>query len=180
MSKKPFSVEFFKLNFIRNRSLRFIVQSSIIAAIYITITLIIAPISSGLTQLRVSEALTLLPCFTPAAIPGLFVGCFLANLITGAFWLDIIFGSLATLMAATLTYFIYKYIKAPLNKWLAPLPPVMVNAFVVGWILFAVYDVGVPYWHCAISVGIGQFLACYAIGLPFMSLLEKHRAKIFK
>lgn len=180
MKKNFLKTEFFKLNFIKSRSLRFIVQSAIIAAIYITITLIIAPISSGLTQLRVSEALTLLPCFTPAAIPGLFVGCFLANLITGAFWLDIIFGSLATLVAAILTYFIYKYINAPLNKWLAPLPPVIVNAFVVGWILFAVYDVGVPYWQCAVSVGIGQFLACYALGLPFINLLEKHSAEIFR
>ena len=110
-----------------------------------------------------------------SAVPGLFIGCLLANLLTGAPIYDVLFGSLATLLAAYITYLLRK--RAP--KYLAPLPSVVVNALVVGALLVYVYDVGVSYWVAAGYVAIGQAIACFALGLPLMSLLTTYRAKLF-
>ncbi len=127
-------------------------------------------------QLRVSEALCVLPCFTGAAVPGLFVGCLLANLLTGAAIWDVIFGSLATLLAALATYVMHK---KGMNRWLLPLPSVLFNALIVGWLLSCVYMVGLPFGVCALYVGAGQAAACYALGMPLMKLLEKFGNRIF-
>jgi uncharacterized membrane protein len=114
--------------------LKFLIRAAVIAALYAAVTLLLAPISYGPLQFRVSEALTLLPMLTPAAIPGLFVGCLAANLLGGATALDIVFGSLATLGAAILTR---RLREKPL---IAALPPVLVNAFVVGAVLAYAYN----------------------------------------
>ncbi|MGE5613765.1 MAG: QueT transporter family protein, partial [Bacillota bacterium] len=106
----------------RGKHTRFIVEAAFIAAMYAALTILI-PGGSGQVQVRVSEALTVLPFFMPAAIPGLFAGCLLANIIVGVSLYDVIFGSLATLAAAFLTR------KMPV-KYLAPLPPVVINAVV--------------------------------------------------
>lgn len=148
----------------------FLVQASLIAAIYATITIALAPISYGQIQVRVAEALTILPAFTPAAIPGLFVGCIVANLYGGGGIIDIVFGSLATLVAAYLSY------KMP-EKWLIPLPPVIVNGIVVGYILNYLY--GLPLLITMGWVTIGQTVACYGFGYPLMTILEKYKDKIF-
>ena len=107
-----------------------------------------------------------LPYFTGAAIPGLFVGCLIANIIGGHGILDIIFGSLATLISA---YLVSKIS----NKYLVPLPPVIINALIVGMVLHLV--LGFPLYLTALMVGAGQLVACYGLGLPLLLILEKHR-----
>ena len=149
---------------------RFIVEAAIIAAMYAALTIII-PGGSGQIQVRVAEALTVLPFFTPAAIPGLFIGCVIANLFVGAGPYDIIFGSLATLVAAVLTY------KMP-KKWLAPLPPIIINAVVVAFVLN--YVVGAPLLITMGFVALGEIIACYVLGYPLLLLLDKQRDKIFR
>lgn len=159
----------------RKMNVRDLVRAAIIAAVYALLTIALAPISSGLIQCRVSEALSVLPYFTFSAVPGLFVGCLLANLLTGAPVYDVVFGSLATLLAAYITYFMRKRV----TKYLAPLPSVVVNALVVGALLVYVYDVGVSYWVAAGYVAVGQAIACFVIGLPLLSLLESYGSKLF-
>ena len=117
----------------------------------------------------------ILPYFTFSAVPGLFIGCLLANLLTGMAAYDVVFGSLATLLAAYLTYALRN--KVP--KYLAPMPSVVVNALVVGWLLTSIYGFEVSFWVAAGYVAIGQAIACFALGLPLMSLLERFRGKLF-
>ncbi|HWR23076.1 MAG TPA: QueT transporter family protein [Feifaniaceae bacterium] len=162
---------------------KYLIQGAMIAAIYFVLTYAVAPISSGLLQCRVSEALSILPFFTPAAVPGLFVGCLVANLImmftVGLLPLDVIFGSLATLIAAYLSYVISRKVPIKAARWLAPAPAVVVNALVVGWLLSDVYQVGVSYLVCALYVAAGQILACYVLGMPLLFLLERYKEKLF-
>lgn len=152
----------------------FITQAAIISALYVVLTYFISAINlaSGAVQFRISEALTILPVFTPAAIPGLFVGCLISNTITGCVILDIIFGSLATLLGALGTYGLRKL------PYLAPICPVISNAFIVPFILRYAYGLGDAYWYLVITVGIGQILSCYVLGLMLYNVLKKRR-KIF-
>ena len=145
-------------------------RAAMIGAIYALLTVIFAPISYGMIQVRISEMLMVLPFFTAAARPGLFVGCFIANIFGGQGILDIVFGSLATLLAAYL-------VSITSNKYLVPLPPVIINAIIVGWVLHVV--LGFPFYLTALWVGLGQLLACYGLGLPLLLLLERYRY-IFK
>ena len=156
-------------------TVRDLAQGAIIAAVYALLTMFLAPISSGLIQCRVSEAMSVLPYFTFSAVPGLFIGCVIANLLTGMAAYDVIFGSLATLLAAYITY----WMRNRVSKYLAPLPSVVVNALVVGWLLTYVYQVGVTFWVAAGYVAIGQAIACFALGIPLMKLLERFRGKLF-
>lgn len=160
----------------KKMSVRSLVRAAIIAAVYALLTIALAPISSGLIQCRVAEAMSVLPYFTFSAVPGLFIGCLLANLLVGAPIYDVVFGSLATLLAAYITYLLRK--RAP--KYLAPLPSVVVNALVVGALLVYVYDIGVSYWIAAGYVAIGQAIACFVIGLPLLSLIESYGKKLFE
>lgn len=157
------------------RNIRFLVQASLIAAIYTALCLILHPISFGFggIELRVSEALTLMPVLMPAAIPGLFIGCLLANLLGGATLLDVIFGSLTTLAAAMLTR------KCRNKPVLAAFWPVILNAVVIGSLLRYAYGVAMPLWLCMLSIGAGQAVACYGIGLPVMRMMERLPAKYF-
>ena len=146
------------------------VQAALIGAIYATITIAFAPISYGQLQVRISEALTILPFFTPAAIPGLFIGCIVANIYGGQGMIDIVLGSMATLIAAFLSH------RMP-RKWMVPIPPIVVNAIVVGFILNYLYQVPLPVamgW-----VGLGQLIACYLLGYPLMLVLEKYKTVLF-
>lgn len=150
---------------------RFMAEAGIIAAFYFVLTIVNAAFSYGQIQVRISEALCVLPFFTPAAVPGLFIGCFFANLAGSTLGIfDIIFGSLATLFAAFLTY----HIK---NKWLLPLPSVLINAFVVGALLY--FLIGELFWESVLFVGAGQAIACYALGMPLFFLLNRHKTKLF-
>lgn len=142
-----------------------IVRVAIIAALYAVITILLAPISYGLVQVRVSEALTILPFIFPESVIGLFLGCLIANVYGGFGLIDIVFGSLATLIAAYLT-------RLMPNMWLAPLPPVLVNAVIVGFILK--YVLGAPLLLSMVYVAVGQVLSCYFLGLPLLYLLKKY------
>lgn len=151
-------------NLSRGTDVRSIVQGGVIAALYIVLTALFAPISFGEVQLRISEALTLLPVISPVSIPGLFLGCFLSNLLFGRPWEDVIFGSLATLIAAVLTR------KLRRNIWLAAGMPVVVNAVVIGLMLSLLY--GLPLFLTMLTVGLGQAIVCYVLGIPLVNLLR--------
>ncbi len=148
-----------------------LVRAAVIAALYCALTLVLAPLSFGPVQLRVSEALTLLPILFAEAVPGLFIGCFLSNLLGAYGLIDAVVGSLATLIAAMMTY------RLRGNKWLAALPPVLVNAVVIGVMLFAVADA--PFAPTMLYIGVGQAAACYALGIPLLPLVERLRNQLF-
>lgn len=158
----------------RSRKTRLMVQAALIAALYAALTLVamatpVGALFFGQIQVRIPEALTILPFFTPAAIPGLFIGCLVSNLVGATAGLgcgiwDVIFGSLATLLAAWLSS------KMP-RQWLVPLPPVIVNAMVVGTMLHLV--AGLPWAWTMLTVGLGQAVACYGLGYPLLILLAR-------
>ncbi len=151
-------------------STKYLTNSAIIAAVYVALTLLLAPISFGAVQLRVAEALTVLPMLTPAAIPGLFAGCLIANIYTGSM-IDIVFGSLATLLAAVMTY------RTRDRVWLAPFFPVIINAVVVGGYIGLYFTDDFPVLLTMVLVGAGQLAACYGIGLPLYRLMKKMKIK---
>ncbi|MBE5784315.1 MAG: QueT transporter family protein [Clostridiales bacterium] len=157
---------------------RTLVQSALIGALYAVVTMACAPISFSLVQVRVSEALTVLPYLTPTAVPGLFIGCVAANFLCGAPLYDVIFGSLATLLGALLTYLVRRQ---GLSKWLAPLPPVLANALIVGALMKYVYMPGeIGFLAATAYVAAGQLIACYGLGMPLLAVVEKYKERIFK
>lgn len=155
-----------------SKKVNHLVLSSLIAALYAVLTISMAPMGYGQFQLRVAEAMTILPFFSYFPIPGLFIGCIIANLASGFGIVDIVFGSLATLLAGIATYYIGKS-NLPYKKILAPLPPVIINALVVGAILK--YTANLPFIPSVISVGIGEALSCYLLGLMLLSLIERNK-----
>ena len=151
-------------------------QAAVIAALYAALTILASAIPTvgafmfGPIQVRIAEALTILPYFTTAAIPGLAVGCLISNIVGAAFGLgggilDVIFGTLATLLAAWLSSRVKK-------SWLAPLPPVVLNAFIVAGVL--AFTSQMPYWPWVLSIGAGQAVACYGLGYPLLLLLRRY------
>lgn len=160
----------------KNRTkVTFLVQAAAIAAVYVVLTLIFAPISFGEVQVRISEALTVLPYFTPAAVPGLFVGCIIANLFGGAIPMDILFGSIATLIGALGTRALCKK-----NKFLAPLPPIIANTLMVPFVLFYGYGINLPIPFMMLTVGAGEVLSCGVIGMVVLGALNNYRTVIFR
>ena len=153
----------------------FIAQAAMIAAIYVVLTLVFAPFSYGEVQVRLSEALTILPVFTPAAIPGLFIGCLLGNILGGCIVPDIIFGSIATLIGAFGTYLLRGK-----NRFLAPLPPIIANMLIVPFILKYGYQVPLPIPLMMLTVGIGEVISCGVLGTVIRIALEKYRHILFK
>ena len=151
-----------------------LVQAAMIAALYVVLTYIANAmgLASSAIQIRFSEALTILPYFTPAAIPGLFVGCFLSNILTGCAIPDIIFGSIATLIGALLTRRLRKC------KWLAPVPPILANTLIVPFVLLYAYGIQ-PLWLSFITVGIGEVISCGVLGMLLLIVLEKYRGSLF-
>ncbi len=140
-----------------------------IAAIYVVLNIIFASISYGPVQVRIAEALTVLPFIDPSAIIGLFVGCILANILGPVGMVDIIGGSFCTLVAAYLT-------SKMKNPKLAPLPPVLINAFGVSIYLHLLFDL--PYWITVLYIGIGEVIACYILGYPLLILLIKNKKRL--
>ena len=157
----------------KDNKVRFLAQGAMIAAVYVALTVVFAPISFSEIQVRVAEALTILPVFTPAAIPGLFIGCLIGNIAGGALVPDIIFGSLATLIGAFGTW---KLRRA--HPFLAPVPPILANTVIVPFVLFYGYGVNIPIPLQMLTVGLGEVLSCGVIGLIFLLALEKYRDKI--
>jgi uncharacterized membrane protein len=146
-------------------------KAGLIAAAYALLSLVFYPLSFGVYQVRVAEALTVLPFLTPAAVPGLFVGCVLANLFGGMGWQDVVFGSLLTLLAASLTMLTARLRRFRFAWLLAPLPPVLINAFGVS--LYLAPLIGVSYWFAVQMIGIGQLASCYFLGVPLLRVLQK-------
>lgn len=160
----------------KNKKVMYLTQAAMIAALYVVLTQLahVFGLDSQAIQLRFSEALTILPFFTPAAIPGLFVGCILANFFAGCLPWDIVFGSFATLCGALGTYILRK------RKWLAPFPPIIANTLIVPFVLAYVYHAEgtIPYFM--LTVGIGEILSCGVLGMAFLFSLEKHGKNLFK
>ncbi|MDO4321270.1 MAG: QueT transporter family protein [Lachnospiraceae bacterium] len=158
----------------KDKKVLFLVQGAAIAAIYVVLTMVFAPFSFGEIQIRVSEALTVLPYFTPAAIPGLFIGCLIGNTLGGAIPVDIVFGSLATLIAAVCTYLLRSH------RYLAPVPPIVANALIVPFVLRYGYGVPLPIPFMMLTVGIGEVASCGVMGMIVLLALERYRGVIFK
>ena len=156
-------------------SVQFVAQAAVIAAIYVVLTLLFAPFSYGEVQVRLSEALTILPVFTPAAVPGLFVGCLLSNILGGCIVPDIIFASLATLTGAVFTYLLRNQ-----SRFLAPLPPILANALIVPFVLRFGYQVPLPIPFMMLTVGIGEVISCGVFGMILYAALYRYKNLIFK
>lgn len=168
-------------------SVKTLVQAAMIAAVYVVLTLLANAfgLANHAIQVRFSEALTILPFFTPAAVPGLFVGCILSNVLTGCLPLDVVFGSLATLFGALGTYLVGKIsngiVKQNVSarKLLAPLPPILANTLIVPFILAYVYQFEGSVFYFMLTVGIGEVISCGILGLILLFSLEKYRNILF-
>ena len=158
----------------RDKKVLFMVQAAAIAAIYVVLTVVFATLSFGEVQIRFAEGLTILPYFTPAAIPGLFIGCVIGNFMGGAIPVDIICGSLATLAGALLSYALRKH------KFLVPLPPIIANTLVVPFVLFYGYGVNLPIPFMILTVGVGEVVSCGVIGLILLFALDRYKGVIFR
>ena len=155
----------------RSRAL-WLAKGGMIAALYIVLTVIFAPISFGAMQVRVAEALTVLPLFTSAAVPGLFLGCIIGNLSGGAVILDVIFGSIATLIGAIFAYILR------FNRWLVPIPTILSNGFIIPFVLRHGYGVELPYFVLVLYVAAGEVIGCYVLGELLATALLK-RPQLF-
>ena len=157
----------------KDKKVTFLVQAAAIAAVYVVLTLVFAPWSFGEVQVRISEALTILPFFTPAAVPGLFVGCLIANILGGCILPDIIFGSLATLIGAVFSWLLRK------NKYLVPVPPIAANTLIVPFVLRYGYGVNLPIPFMMLTVGAGEIISCGVLGMIFLFALERYGNTLF-
>ena len=158
----------------QKKNIQFLTQAAMIAAIYVVLTFVANAfgLANYAVQVRFSEALTILPIFTPAGIPGLFIGCLISNILTGCAIPDIIFGSLATLIGAFGT----RALKS--NRFLTVLPPIAANAIIVPLILKYAYGLE-PLWFSFFSVTAGEIISCGVLGLLLAFALNKYRKQIF-
>lgn len=184
----------------KSKKVLFLTQAAMIAALYVVLTELsnVFGLASYAVQIRFSEALTILPFFTPAAIPGLFVGCIISNLLVSANVFDILFGSLATLLGALGTYGIKKLFtkKHPVSNhvqsqfveskksnktavWLAPIPPIVSNTIIIPLVLKYAYGIE-PLWFSFITVFAGEFISCGIMGIFLLIFLKKYQRHIFK
>ena len=152
----------------------FLVQGALIAALYVALTMMFAPISFGPVQFRISEALCILPFFTPAAIPGLFLGCLISDLLGTAVIMDVICGSLATLIGAVGSYWLRQH------KYLVCLPPILANTLIIPWVLRYAYGSTDLVPFMMLTVGIGEVLAIGVLGNGLLALLERYKYVIFR
>ena len=152
----------------------FLTQAAMIAAFYVVLTIVFQAISFGQVQVRIAEALTILPAFTPAAIPGLFIGCLISNMIGSAALWDILFGSLATLLGAVFTYLFRKK-----KAFLIVLPPIISNSLIIPLILRYTYGINLPLYFLIGSIAIGEVLSCGVLGMILFAALQKNKHKIF-
>lgn len=156
------------------KTVYFLAYAAVIAAIYVVLTVMFAPIAFGPVQFRLSEALCILPFFTPAAVPGVFVGCFLSNLLCGAAPLDVVFGSLATLIGAIGSYALRN------RKWMVCVPPILSNTVIIPWVLRYAYGSVDLIPFAMVTVGIGETLAIGVLGNLLLITLERYNGLVFK
>ena len=157
----------------KSKKLLFICQAAVIAALYVVLTYVFSAFASGVIQVRVSEALTILPAFTPAAIPGLVIGCLLSNTLTGCVLLDIIFGSVATLIGALGSYALRRH------TWLVPIPPIVSNMIIVPFVLRFAYGATDAFPFMIATVGAGEIISCYLLGMILYGALKKMNHTLF-
>lgn len=169
----------------KNKKALYLTQAAMIAALYVVLTMAANAfgLASGSIQVRFSEALTVLPFLTPAAVPGLFIGCLAANLATGAMLPDIVFGSLATLLGAVGTFLLGRAAgkhsaKKTLFAWLSPLPPIVANALIIPPVLKYAYGI-IPMWFSAVTVTIGEIISCGIFGIILLFALKKYKNQLF-
>ena len=163
----------------RNRKkerLLFVCQGGLIAALYTVLTVFVGAfgLANGAIQFRISEALCVLPFFTPAAIPGLAVGCLLSNLLLSAIWQDVVFGTLATLLGALGAYLLRRF------WFLTPLPTVLANTLIIPPVLAYGYhaEAGVPF--LMLTVGVGEILSAYVLGIVLLRAIKPYGDRIFR
>ncbi len=159
----------------KKNNVLFLTHAAMIAALYVSLTFVsnALGLASGAIQIRISEALTILPYFTPAAVPGLFIGCLISNFLTGCALWDVIFGSLATLLAAIGTRLLCRW------KWITPIPPIAANTIIVPFVLNYVYEIPGGISYLMLTVGIGEVISCGVLGLLLLSVLAKYRSRLF-
>lgn len=158
----------------RKTKVNFIVQAAVIAALYVVFTFVSAAfgMSSGIIQCRLSEAMSILPAFLPAAIPGLFIGCMISNITTGAVIYDVIFGSIATLIGAVVTYFIGKKSKSiPLYT----VPTIISNTVIIPFVLRYAYGAEDAFWFMVLTVFAGELISAGILGSLLGFALKKRR-----
>ncbi|WP_034443969.1 QueT transporter family protein [Butyrivibrio sp. AE2032] len=162
------------MNKTSNRTL-YIVHAAVIAALYVVLTAIAAgfDLASGAIQVRFSECLTILPYFTNAAVPGVTLGCLIANIVTGSAMPDVIFGTLATLVGAVGSYLLRK------NRFLVSIPPVLANAIIIPFVLKYAYGIEGSFFFFALTVGAGEIITCVIFGQILISALKPIQGKIF-
>ena len=156
------------------RSSKFIAHSAIIAALYVVLTYFANALglANGAIQVRFSESLTVLPVFTPAAIPGLFLGCLISNILSGCIFWDVVFGSLATLLGAIFTRILKNY------KKIACIPPILSNTIIIPFVLKFAYGLPAGIGYFILTVGIGEIISCGILGMILLFYLEKHKNAI--
>ena len=167
------------LNLCAMKQSNFMTTTGLIAGLYAALTIFLAPISFGPLQIRVAEALTVLPYLMPQAIWGLWIGCMVANIYGGLGPIDIFGGSFITLLAAGTTYFLQRFDKPVL----APLPPVLWNAFgVSAYLHLLIVPPKISFWRLSqlspyflfvILIGLGELVACYGLGYPLLLVLKQ-------
>ncbi len=153
----------------KNSPVKTVAYGGVIAALYVVLTLLINAmgLANGAIQVRISEALTILPVFTAAAVPGVTLGCVLANVLTGCALWDVVFGSLATLLGALGTRMLRN---RPLLAWI---PPVISNMIIVPVVLQKVYGVPETFWYLMATVGAGEVISCGVLGLLLYFALKR-------
>ena len=158
------------------KHVRFLCEAALIAAIYVILTYFCAAVgmSSGAIQLRLSEALCIFGLFTPAALPGVALGCFMANLLTGCALWDIVFGSLASLIGMIGVIALKKF------PYLAPVPYALANMIIVPFVVKLVYGAPEALPLIFLTVGIGEIISVFGFGIPLYLVLKKHKNVIFK
>ena len=157
----------------QRRNTLLVCQAGIIAALYVALTYVFAPISFGAVQVRIAEALTILPILTPAAIPGVTIGCLLGNILGGGIPMDIIFGTLATLIGAVCTYLLRK--KHPV---FGAIPPIVSNTLIVPFVIKFAYGDTMALPLIMLSVCAGEIISCGVIGVPFALALKRSGALV--
>lgn len=161
---------------------KFLTESALIAAIYVVLTMISFAfgLDKGVIQLRLSECLAVLPAFTPAAVPGLALGCALASFLSGAHLLDVLFGSLVTLVAAEICYLLRGVIHRRFGALLAPLPNIVLNAVFIPMVLIWVYQVPDAYPFLLLTVGIGEILASGVLGVLLFFIVRRNFSSLWR
>lgn len=154
-----------------NQKINYFCTAAVIAALYVVLTFIAngLNLASGVIQIRLSEALTVLPYFMPAAIPGLTIGCLISNWLTGCVILDVLFGTLATFLGAIFSYLLRKY------QWLVPIPPIVANTLIIPFVLKYAYGFTNGLSFFMITIAIGEILSCYVLGMLLLITLKKFR-----